>query len=217
MASCQRSRKSWPTEALDVPALNAYDRYSIAQQDSWQPCETGGWQRQQIEGTGQRLVRRGQNLHAFVALALGCASWLADLTVDRVSAFGIDLEHCPNCGGELKIIAAIVEEPIIEKILTHLRLQPGRPRARQPVGRSCKRPDRLEPSPFRRPQASCGDRLPELGASGFLTSLVCVAGCDAPTPAVPEPGSWVLLLAGLGGVGSVARARHGRATRPARG
>ena len=23
--------------------------------------------------------------------------------------FEIDLEHCPNCGGELKIIAAIVE------------------------------------------------------------------------------------------------------------
>jgi hypothetical protein len=28
--------------------------------------------------------------------------------------------HCPNCGGELKIIAAILEQPVIEKILTHL-------------------------------------------------------------------------------------------------
>lgn len=37
--------------------------------------------------------------------------------------FEIDLEHCPNCGGELKMIAAILEQPVIEKILTHLGLQ----------------------------------------------------------------------------------------------
>ena len=37
--------------------------------------------------------------------------------------FALDLEHCPNCGGELKIIAAILEQPVIEKILTHLGLQ----------------------------------------------------------------------------------------------
>ena len=37
--------------------------------------------------------------------------------------FDLDLEHCPNCGGELKIIAAILEQPVIEKILTHLGLQ----------------------------------------------------------------------------------------------
>ena len=45
----------------------------------------------------------------------------------------LDLEHCPNCGGELKIIAAILEQPVIEKILTHLGLQaraPPRSRAR---------------------------------------------------------------------------------------
>jgi hypothetical protein len=29
----------------------------------------------------------------------------------------------PNCGGELKIITAILEQPVIEKILTHLGLQ----------------------------------------------------------------------------------------------
>jgi hypothetical protein len=33
------------------------------------------------------------------------------------------MEHCANCGGELKIIAAILEQPVIEKILTHLSLQ----------------------------------------------------------------------------------------------
>jgi len=37
--------------------------------------------------------------------------------------FKIDLEHCPNCGGQLKIIAAILEAPVIERILRHLGLQ----------------------------------------------------------------------------------------------
>ena len=41
--------------------------------------------------------------------------------------FDLDLEHCPNCGGELKIIAAILEAPVIEKILTHLGLQARAP------------------------------------------------------------------------------------------
>lgn len=41
--------------------------------------------------------------------------------------FEIDMEHCPNCGGELKIIAAIQEQPVIEKILTHLSLQARAP------------------------------------------------------------------------------------------
>jgi len=36
-------------------------------------------------------------------------------------------EHCPNCGGQLKIIAAILEQPVIEKILTHLGLQARAP------------------------------------------------------------------------------------------
>lgn len=35
------------------------------------------------------------------------------------------MHTCPNCGGgELKIIAAILERPVIEKILTHLGLSP---------------------------------------------------------------------------------------------
>ena len=41
--------------------------------------------------------------------------------------FEIDMEHCPNCAGELKIIAAILEAPVIEKILTHLGLQARAP------------------------------------------------------------------------------------------
>jgi hypothetical protein len=46
------------------------------------------------------------------------------------------MQRCPNCGaGDLKIIAAIQERPVIEKILAHLRLDPHPPpkgRAREP-------------------------------------------------------------------------------------
>jgi hypothetical protein len=35
----------------------------------------------------------------------------------------IDMEHCPNCGSDLKIIATLPEQPVAEKILTHLGLQ----------------------------------------------------------------------------------------------
>ena len=31
--------------------------------------------------------------------------------------FEVDIEHCPNCGGELTIIAAILEQSVIERIL----------------------------------------------------------------------------------------------------
>jgi hypothetical protein len=42
--------------------------------------------------------------------------------------FDIGMQHCPNCGGgALKIIAAILERPVIEKILTHLGLDPQPP------------------------------------------------------------------------------------------
>ena len=36
--------------------------------------------------------------------------------------FDIDIEHCPACGGALKIIAAIEEPAVIVRILTHLGL-----------------------------------------------------------------------------------------------
>lgn len=63
-------------------------------------------------------------------------SWA--LLLERV--FDIDMQHCPNCAaGELKIIAAILERPVIEKILTHLGLdpQPPSPDTSSPVDCSC--------------------------------------------------------------------------------
>jgi hypothetical protein len=44
------------------------------------------------------------------------------------------MQHCPNCGGgELKIIAAILERPVIENIVAHLGLDPQPPpRRRKP-------------------------------------------------------------------------------------
>ena len=51
--------------------------------------------------------------------------------------FDIDMQHCPNCGGEdLKIIAAILERTVIEKILAHPGLQaqpPPKALAREPM------------------------------------------------------------------------------------
>jgi len=46
--------------------------------------------------------------------------------------FDIDIEHCPYCGGDMKIIAAILEKTAITKILDHLGL-PARAPPRAPA------------------------------------------------------------------------------------
>jgi hypothetical protein len=47
--------------------------------------------------------------------------------------FEIDMLHCPNCSGDVKITAAILERPAIEKIVLHLGLQARAPQ--RPPGR----------------------------------------------------------------------------------
>jgi hypothetical protein len=51
--------------------------------------------------------------------------------------FDADMKHSPNCcGGELKIIAAILERAVIEKSLMHRGLEPQPPPrspSREPV------------------------------------------------------------------------------------
>ena len=44
-----------------------------------------------------------------------------------VPLWQLSAEHCPNCGGELAIIAAILDAPVIERILSHLGLQARAP------------------------------------------------------------------------------------------
>jgi Putative transposase len=38
--------------------------------------------------------------------------------------FNLDLTHCPHCGGQLRIVAAILQRQAIDKILNHLGLDP---------------------------------------------------------------------------------------------
>ena len=64
----------------------------------------------------------------------GCESTCARGRPARMSSarllkrvFEPDFKRCPNCGGELKIIAAIQETPVIDRILTHLGLRAHAP------------------------------------------------------------------------------------------
>jgi len=76
--------------------------------------------------------------------------------------FDIDIEHCPNCGGAMKIIAAIEDPPVIDKILGHLGLPTRDPWDTAPwddVGRG--QPDRRH--------SFCVHRQPSVFASGLST------------------------------------------------
>jgi Putative transposase len=46
--------------------------------------------------------------------------------------FNLDLTHCPHCGGDLKIVAAILKRQALEKILNHLGLK-AQPPPRAPA------------------------------------------------------------------------------------
>ena len=68
--------------------------------------------------------------------------------------FDLDLEHCPNCRRVLKIIAANLEQPVIDKTFTHLGLLAGVPPRAPARGQACRRPDRNQTPPFERPGAT---------------------------------------------------------------
>jgi hypothetical protein len=89
------------------------------------------------------VVPQGPEVHeqaTEIAVAGGCQAEAVAARPHRIGwarllkrVFDIDMERCPNCGaGELKSIAAILERPVIEKILTHLGLDPPPP----PKGRA---------------------------------------------------------------------------------
>jgi hypothetical protein len=59
-----------------------------------------------------------------------------DFDVCRTLSDSIDMEYCANCGGRLKIIAAIVDPAVITTILTHLHLP-----ARAPPRSAARRAD----------------------------------------------------------------------------
>jgi len=67
-------------------------------------------------------------LAAYRAVDPGCHIVPPSLLLKRV--FDTDIEHCPNCGGSLKIIAAIEDPPVIVKILSHLGLPARAPAQR---------------------------------------------------------------------------------------
>jgi hypothetical protein len=86
--------------------------------------------------------------------------------------FEIDLQHCANCGGGLKIIAAILEQPVIEKLLAHLD-----PQARAPP-RAAARGQALQAAgaPSRPHRVSA----PALRAAGGRLRLAGPTRCGAP-------------------------------------
>lgn len=48
--------------------------------------------------------------------------------------FGIDLTVCPHCGGQVRVIAAIIRKEAIDEILGHLNLPTGPPKKAKPHG-----------------------------------------------------------------------------------
>ena len=75
--------------------------------------------------------------------------------------FDIDLEHCPQCGGALKIIAAIEDPPVIARLLAHLGLPTGHHRACPRAASICSK--RPEPSSRPDPSRSAPALMPALG------------------------------------------------------
>ncbi len=151
----------------------------------------------------------------------GCEAETVQTRPHRISCarllkrvFDIDTQRCPNCGdGELKIIAAILGRPVMEKILSHLGLdpQPPSPDTSSPVDGLCLARDRATglarpargPGAGRVRRARPGGTEPGPGGSGLQATAqahrthrrhIEAVTCD-PT-GVALPASSVTTLAG---------------------
>jgi len=102
---------------------------SKAQPDSisW---DTGAQRQTPFRNHSGRAENRNEHFRTPHTSASVRISWARLLK--RVFDIDIDIEDCPHCGGELKIIAAIEEPTVIAKILAHLGL-PTRAPPRAPA------------------------------------------------------------------------------------
>ncbi len=135
MTRAERIRTQQPKDKNKLYAMHAPEVECIGKGKARKPYEFG---------VKAAVVPQGpevQEQATEVVVADECEVETVQARPHRVSwarllkrVFDIDMQHCPNCGaGELKIIAAILERPVIEKILTHLGLDPQPP----PRGRAC--------------------------------------------------------------------------------
>jgi hypothetical protein len=114
--------------------------------------------RREIISTLPEPATKPANDHAHVQGSPARMSWA------RLLKRVFDIEHCPNCGGSLKIIAcpeasskgraAIEDPPVIVKILSHLGLPDPSPAARASAS-SRSIPDNLS---SRKPPANASRR-----------------------------------------------------------
>jgi len=87
------------------------------------------------------------------------AGAFAKVVVDR--AFDIDMQHCPNRGaGALKVIAAVLERPVIGNLLEHLGLQARSPPTPKRPARKPGPPGRTSPPEPRPPSRTLRHGLP---------------------------------------------------------
>jgi hypothetical protein len=80
---------------------------------AYEPCETAAGERQRVRRRVIRWFRLTRLLDAAAALCAGTAL--------REARVGEEFPlECPNCGGDIRLIAFITEPGPIRKILTHL-------------------------------------------------------------------------------------------------
>jgi hypothetical protein len=91
--------------------------------------------RRRLQPGGATGAPKDEQAAGVAASGVQCEAETVQVRPARISwarllkrVFDIDMQRCPNCGaGDLKIIAAIQERPVIEKILSHLGLDPQPP------------------------------------------------------------------------------------------